>query len=86
MDRQHPDASGVSPVLPATAAAQTNEVAKNFPWVPVLYEQTYPVHLERVRQLLAAKPVTAGIFLNDVQDAPSACAHQNLSDFTFPGV
>src|SRR5262249_32866287 len=58
------------PQLPKT---KTNEVVKNYPWVPVLYEQTFPVHLERARQLLAGKPEPAGIFLNDLQGAPSAC-------------
>jgi hypothetical protein len=59
--------------FPQLAQPRTNEVVKNYPWVPVLYEQTFPVHLERVRQLLATKPVPAGIFLNDLQGAPSAC-------------
>ena len=66
----HPEYRRFFPRLPLP---KTNEVIKNYPWVPVLYEQTFPVHLERVRQLLAAKPVPAGIFLNDLQGPPSAC-------------
>ena len=58
------------PKLPPT---KTNEVVKNYPWVPVLYQESFPVHLERVKQLLADKPTPRGIFLNDLQGAPSAC-------------
>ncbi len=54
-------------------ALKTNEVVKNYPWVPVLYQETFPVHLERVRRLLGGKPNPSGIFLNDLQGAPSAC-------------
>src|SRR5437899_5248056 len=54
-------------------ALKTNEVVKNYPWVPVLYQETFPVHLERVRRLLEGKPNPSGIFLNDLQGAPSAC-------------
>ncbi len=46
--------------------------------VPVLYEETFPVHLERVRRLLTGKPEPIGIFLNDLQGAPSACGCGNL--------
>lgn len=58
------------PDLPKTG---TNEVVKNYPWVPVLYKETFPVHLERVRHLLEGKPKPAGILLNDLQGPPSAC-------------
>ena len=66
----HPEWRRFFPNLPP---AKTNEVVKNYPWVPLLYQETFPVHLERVKQLLAAKPAPKGIFLNDLQAAPSAC-------------
>ena len=66
----HPEWRRFFPKLPPT---KTNEVVKNYPWVPVLYQETFPVHLERVKRLLAGKPAPKGIFLNDLQGAPSAC-------------
>ena len=58
------------PDLPKPAAG---EVVKNYPWVPVLYKETFAAHLERVKELLRDKPAPRGIFLNDLQGAPSAC-------------
>jgi hypothetical protein len=55
----------------------TNQVVKNFPWVPALYEETFPVHLQRVEALIEDLPAPAGIFLNDLQGAPSACGCGN---------
>src|SRR6266849_4180593 len=57
----HPEWRRFFPNLPAL---KTNEVVKNYPWVPVLYQETFPVHLERVRRLLEGKPHPTGIFLN----------------------
>jgi hypothetical protein len=59
--------------FPELPKLETNQVVKNYPWVPVLYRETFPVHLERVRKLLEGKPQPAGIFLNDLQGSPSAC-------------
>ncbi len=53
------------------------EVVKNYPWVPVLYEEAFAAHRQRVRQLLRGKPTAKGIFLNDLQGAPSACGCGN---------
>ncbi len=66
----HPEWRRFFPDLPAL---KEGEVVKNFPWVPVLYEETFPVHLERVKALLKDKPAARGIFLNDLQGAPTAC-------------
>jgi len=55
----------------------TNQVVKNFPWVPALYEETFPVHLQRVEALIEDLPKPKGIFLNDLQGAPSACGCGN---------
>ncbi len=62
------------PTFPKPA---TNQVVKNFPWVPVLYEETFPVHLQRVEALIEDLPAAKGIFLNDLQGAPSACGCGN---------
>jgi hypothetical protein len=43
----------------------------------VLYQETFPVHLARVRRLLEGKPQPSAIFLNDLQGAPSACGCGN---------
>ena len=66
----HPEYRRFFPDLPKL---ETNQVVKNYPWVPVLYQETFPVHLDRVRRLLEGKPRPAGIFLNDLQGSPSAC-------------
>ena len=63
--------------FPDLPALKTNEVVKNYPWVPVVYKETFPVHLQRVRTLLADLPVAKGVFLNDLQGAPSACGCGN---------
>jgi hypothetical protein len=48
-------------------------VAKTYPWVPLLYRESFDAHRERVRRLLADQPVPRGVFLNDLQGAPAAC-------------
>ena len=52
---------------------KSGEVVKNYPWVPILYRETFAVQLARVQELLAARPVSKGVMLNDLQGAPSAC-------------
>ena len=49
------------------------EVVKTYPWVPILYKETFTAHLERIRELLLDVPEAKGIFLNDLQGGPSAC-------------
>jgi len=66
----HPEWRRFFPTLPQPA---TNEVVKTYPWVPVGYQETFSVHLDRVRHLLKANPAPEGVFLNDLQAAPSAC-------------
>ncbi len=66
----HQDWRRFFPKLPKPAA---DEVVKNYPWVPILYQETFAAHLERVKELLRDKPAPRGIFLNDLQGAPSAC-------------
>ena len=54
-----------------------DEVVKTYPWVPILAQETYAAQLERVKRLLADKPAAKGVFLNDLQGAPSACGCGN---------
>ena len=56
---------------------ETNQVAKTYPWVPVLYGETFEVHRRRVADLLKRMPSATGVFLNDLQGAPSACGCGN---------
>jgi hypothetical protein len=49
------------------------EVVKAYPWVPVLYRETFDAHLARIGKLLGDLPAPRGIFLNDLQGPPSAC-------------
>lgn len=56
---------------------KADEVVKVYPWVPMLYKETFEVHLERVGRLLKDKPEAKGVFLNDLQGAPSACGCGN---------
>ena len=53
-------------------------VVKNYPWVPVLYRESFDAHLGRVAALLKDVPAPEGIFLNDLQGAPSACGCGNI--------
>ena len=57
----------------APVAESDKEVIKNYPWVPVLYREAFDAHLARVRRFLDGKPAPIGLFLNDLQGAPSAC-------------
>jgi hypothetical protein len=70
----HPEWRRLFPGLPPL---KTNEVVKTYPWVPIGYEETFPVHLAGVRQLLSRVPAPEGIFLNDLQAGPSACGCGN---------
>jgi hypothetical protein len=62
-----------------------DEVVKNYPWVPLVYEEAFQAHLQRVATLLKDRPVPAGIFLNDLQSAPSACGCGNTLCRWTPG-
>jgi hypothetical protein len=53
------------------------ETIKNYPWVPILYEEPFAAHLDRIKKLLAALPPPKHLFLNDLQGSPSACGCGN---------
>jgi hypothetical protein len=54
-----------------------DQVVKNYPWTPIFYREAFDAHLARLKQLLAARPAAKGVFLNDLQGAPSACGCGN---------
>ena len=56
---------------------RTNEVVKNYPWVPVFYRESFDAHVERVKRLLADRPAGGRVWLNDLQGPPSACGCGN---------
>jgi hypothetical protein len=63
--------------FPDTPQPAADEVAKTYPWVPILSREAFAAQLDRVKQLLANKPKPIGLFLNDLQGAPSACGCGN---------
>jgi hypothetical protein len=66
----HPEWRRFFPKCPLPA---DDEVVKTYPWVPVLSREGFDAQLARVRKLLDGLPRPAGVFLNDLQAAPSAC-------------
>ncbi|MEJ7608633.1 MAG: hypothetical protein WKF37_20770 [Bryobacteraceae bacterium] len=63
--------------FPDAPFPKEGEVVKNYPWVPVAYKESFDAHLERVKKLLPGRPLPKGVFLNDLQAAPSACGCGN---------
>lgn len=66
----HPEWRMQFPDFPETAE---NQVVKTFPWVPILYQETFAAHLQRLQELLTDLPVVDCVYLNDLQGSPSAC-------------
>ena len=64
-------------LFPNIPKLESNQVAKTYPWVPVLSREPFAAQLERVTKLLKDKPQPDGVFLNDLQGAPSACGCGN---------
>lgn len=71
----HPEWRRHFPNAPHPAAG---EVVKNYPWVPILSREGFEAQRRRVAALLRDRPRPRGIFLNDLQAAPSACGCGNL--------
>lgn len=63
--------------FPDTPQPKADEVAKTYPWVPILSREPYQAQRRRVVALLADLPQAKLIFLNDLQGAPSACGCGN---------
>lgn len=59
--------------FPKSSEPDDSEVVKTYPWVPILSREGFDAQLARVTRLAADLPTPAGLFLNDLQGAPSAC-------------
>lgn len=70
----HPEWRRLFPGAPLPA---DDEVIKTYPWVPILSKETFAAQLKRVEQLLADRVAPVGVFLNDLQGAPSSCGCGN---------
>ena len=85
MARQHPDWMASLGFhddwrkrFPDFPKAGDNDVVKVWPWVTIWYEEAYQAQLARVKKLLAAAPAgLKGLYLNDIQGAPSSCGCGN---------
>ncbi|HEV3121757.1 MAG TPA: hypothetical protein VGY53_07635 [Isosphaeraceae bacterium] len=65
-------------LFPNAPTAHEGEVIKTWPWVPIGYTPAFEAHQERLRKLLHDLPGQwAGVFLNDLQAAPSSCGCGN---------
>ena len=62
---------------PDTPKPKQHEVAKTYPWVPILSREPFEAQRVRVLKLIADLPKPDLIFLNDLQGAPSACGCGN---------
>jgi hypothetical protein len=65
-------------LFPNTPQPAVGRVVKNYPWVPIVYQEAFDAQLQRVQALLKGMPPATGIFLNDLQAAPSACGCGNV--------
>lgn len=63
--------------FPDARQPKIDEVAKTYPWVPILSREPFAVQLTRVKELLGGIAEPQGVFLNDLQGAPSACGCGN---------
>jgi hypothetical protein len=71
----HDDWRRLFPGFPKPAP---DEVVKAWPWVTIWYEEAYQAQLDRIGRLLKLAPESlAGLYLNDVQGAPSSCGCGN---------
>jgi hypothetical protein len=61
----------------APTPKKDGEVIKNYPWVPILSEEAFAAHHQRVKRLLSEMPEADSIFVNDLQGGPSACGCGN---------
>jgi len=65
--------------FPNSPEPGVGQVAKAFPWVPIVYAEAFDAHLARVEQLSKDLPAGGrGVFLNDLQAGPGSCGCGNL--------
>jgi hypothetical protein len=64
--------------FPKAPVAKPDQVIKTWPWVPIGYAPAFDAHRERLKSLLSGLPgAWSGVFLNDLQAAPSSCGCGN---------
>jgi hypothetical protein len=64
--------------FPTAPTARRDEVIKAWPWVPIGYAPAFDAHRQRLKLLLGDLPGSwTGVFLNDLQAAPSSCGCGN---------
>ena len=59
--------------FPKSKEPSDDQVVKTYPWVPIMSREGFDAQLARVTKLLEGLPTPDGLFLNDLQGAPSAC-------------
>ncbi len=64
-------------LFPHTPEVGAHQVAKTYPWVPILSREPFAAQLERVETLLHDQPAASKVFLNHLQGGPSACGCGN---------
>ena len=65
--------------FPKSPEPGAGEVAKAFPWVPIVYREAFDAHVQRIEGLLKRVPEGwRGLLLNDLQGAPSSCGCGNV--------
>jgi len=66
-------------LYPEVPELREGEVAKAWPWTPIVYREAFEAHLMRVKCLLGRIPSDyRGLLLNDLQGGPSSCGCGNL--------
>jgi hypothetical protein len=64
--------------FPNAPTPKAGEVIKVWPWVPIGYAPAFDAHRQRLKDLLGDLPgAWSGVFLNDLQAAPSSCGCGN---------
>ena len=66
----HPEWRRLFPQIPEPTAG---DVVRVYPWVPIVNREPFDGQLARITTLLNELPTPSGLFLNDLQGAPSAC-------------
>ena len=54
------------PHFPKFPEPKNGEVVRNSPWVPIVYQEAFDSHLQRISGILKSLPNARGIFLNDL--------------------
>ena len=70
----HPEWRRFHPDFPQP---KDDEVVKTYPWTPIFYREAFEAQLSRIQRLVTTRPSAQGLFLNDLQGAPSACGCGN---------